>query len=78
MFPCLLILRLKASFNREGGGRGVQDGEHMYTCGGCMSMYGKTNTYCKVKNKNNNNNNKVFFNKMKQNISEKKKNKSLL
>jgi len=25
-------------------GRGVQDGEHMYTCGGFMSMYGKTNT----------------------------------
>ena len=23
----------------EGGGRGVQDGEHMYTCGGFMSMY---------------------------------------
>ena len=29
---------------REGGGRGVQDGEHMYTCGGFMLMYGKTNT----------------------------------
>ena len=28
----------------EGSGRGVQDGEHMYTCGGFMSMYGKTNT----------------------------------
>ena len=28
----------------EGGGRGVQDGEHVYTCGGCMLMYGKTNT----------------------------------
>ena len=28
----------------EGGGRGVQDGEHMYTRGGFMSMYGKTNT----------------------------------
>ena len=28
----------------EGGGRGVQDGEHMYTYGGFMSMYGKTNT----------------------------------
>ena len=27
----------------EGGGRGVQDGEHMYTRGGCMLMYGKTN-----------------------------------
>ena len=28
----------------EGGGRGVQDGEHMYTCGGFMLTYGKTNT----------------------------------
>ena len=28
----------------EGSARGVQDGEHMYTCGGFMSMYGKTNT----------------------------------
>ena len=28
------------------GGRwdGVKDGEHMYTHGGCMLMYGKTNT----------------------------------
>jgi len=26
------------------GGRGVQDGEHMYTRGRFMSMYGKTNT----------------------------------
>ena len=29
---------------REGGGRGVQDAEHVYTCGGFMLMYGKTNT----------------------------------
>ena len=28
----------------EGGRRRVQDGEHMYTHGGCMLMYGKTNT----------------------------------
>ena len=27
----------------EGGGRGVQDGEHVYTRGRFMSMYGKTN-----------------------------------
>ena len=26
------------------GGRRVQDGEHMYTCGGFISIYGKTNT----------------------------------
>ena len=25
----------------KGGGRGVQDGEHMYTRGWFMSMYGK-------------------------------------
>ena len=29
---------------RERGGRGVQDGEHVYTCGEFMLMYGKTNT----------------------------------
>ena len=28
----------------EGGGRRVQDGEHMYACGGFISMFGKTNT----------------------------------
>ena len=28
----------------EGGGRGVQDGEHVYAHGGFMLMYGKTNT----------------------------------
>ena len=27
----------------EGGGRRVQDAEHMYTCGGFMLIYGKTN-----------------------------------
>ena len=29
---------------REEGGRGIQGWEFMYTCGGFMSMYGKTNT----------------------------------
>ena len=28
----------------EGGGRGVQDGEHVYTRDGFMPMYGKTTT----------------------------------
>ena len=28
----------------EGGGRGVQDGEHMYTHGILKSKYGKSNT----------------------------------
>ena len=27
-----------------GEGREVQDGEHVYTRGGCMLIYGKTNT----------------------------------
>ena len=31
-------------WDEEGGGSGVQDGEHVYTCGGFMSMYGKTTT----------------------------------
>ena len=28
----------------EGRGRRVQDGKHMYTCGGFISIFGKTNT----------------------------------
>ena len=28
----------------EGGGRRVQDGEHMYTYGGFILIFGKTNT----------------------------------
>jgi len=28
----------------EVGGRRGSDGEHVYTCGGFMLMYGKTNT----------------------------------
>ena len=28
----------------EKGGRGVQDGEHVFTCGRFMLMYGKINT----------------------------------
>ena len=28
----------------ERGGRRVQDGEHMYTCGGFILIFGKTNT----------------------------------
>ena len=31
-------------WDEEGGERGVQDGEHMYTCSGFTSMYGKTTT----------------------------------
>ena len=28
----------------EGGGKRVQDGEHRYTCGRFISVFGKTNT----------------------------------
>ena len=31
-------------WNGEGGGKGVQEGEHVYTRGRFMLMYGKTNT----------------------------------
>ena len=34
----------------EGGGRRVQDGEHMYTCEGFILIFGKNNTV-KFKNK---------------------------
>ena len=30
--------------NGEGGGRRVQDGEHMYICGGFILIFGKMNT----------------------------------
>ena len=33
---------------QEGCGRGVQDGEHTYTRGRFMLMYGKPIQYCKV------------------------------
>ena len=43
------------STQRDGMGRevggGIQDGEHGYTHGGFMLMYGKTIQYCKVKKK---------------------------
>ena len=32
----------------EGGWRRIQDGEHMYTCGRFILIFGKTNTMCKV------------------------------
>ena len=31
-------------WNGEGGGRRVQDGEHMYTCGRFILIFSKTNT----------------------------------
>ena len=31
-------------WNGEGGGRRVQDGEHMYACGRFILIFGKTNT----------------------------------
>ena len=39
---------------REGGGRRVQDGDHVYTRGGFILIYGKTNTILSSKNNNNN------------------------
>ena len=35
---------LHFSRGMEWGGRRVQDGEHMYTCGGFILIFGKTNT----------------------------------
>ena len=36
-----------AGWYGEGGGKGVRDGEHVYTHGGCMLRYGKTYTNVK-------------------------------
>ena len=43
---CLGLVRLNdpEGWYGEGGGRRVQDGEHVYTCGGLISIFGKTNT----------------------------------
>ena len=38
-------------WNGEGGGRRIQDGEHMYTCGGFILIFGKTNKIMWFKNK---------------------------
>ena len=42
---CLGLVHLNdpEGWDGEGGARGVQDGEHTYTRGGFMLMYGKTN-----------------------------------
>ena len=42
-------LGLPEGWYGEGGGSGVQDGEHLYTLGRFMSMYGKTNTVLQSK-----------------------------
>ena len=36
-------MQLKTKYG-EGGGRRVQDGEHMYTCGEFILIFDKTNT----------------------------------
>ena len=50
----------------EGGGRGVQDGEHMYTHGGFMSMYGKTIKDCKENKYINKTEKIIIINKVKK------------
>ena len=38
------LLAIQGTFKMVRGGRRVQDGEHMYACGGFISIYGRTNT----------------------------------
>ena len=40
----ITVVPLKNTWYGEGGGRGVQDGEPVYTRGRFMLVYGKTNT----------------------------------
>jgi len=40
----LISKTLQEGWYGEGRGRRVQDGEHMYTCGGFILIFGKTNT----------------------------------
>ena len=49
-FPVFFLIHDPEGWYGKGGGRRVQDGEHMYTCGGFISIFGKTNTI-KFKNK---------------------------
>ena len=42
--PKLVLWDDTEGWVEEGGGREVQDWEHVYTRGGFMLMYGKTNT----------------------------------
>ena len=39
----LVVTFMIRKYHGEGSGRRVQDGEHMYTCGRFISIYGKTN-----------------------------------
>jgi len=41
---CNKIHVRQLKWNAKGGGRRVQDGEHMYTCGGFILIFGKSNT----------------------------------
>ena len=45
-YPCLGLVHWDDSegWYGEGGGSGVQDGEHVYAHGGFMLMCGRTNT----------------------------------
>ena len=43
-YPKLVPWDNPEGYGGEGGGHGVQDGEHVYNCGGFILMYGKTNT----------------------------------
>ena len=45
---CLWLVHLGRPRGMVWGGRRVQDGEHMYTCGGFVLMFGKTNTVFQV------------------------------
>ena len=44
--PCLGLVHWDdpEGWTGEGGGRRVQDGEHMYTFGGFILIFGKSNT----------------------------------
>ena len=44
VFGIAFILLLIYIILNVGGGRRVQDGEHMYTCGRFILIFGKTNT----------------------------------
>ena len=47
LFPycgCKIKVNMPEGWYGEGGGKRIQEGEHVYTCGRFMLIYGKTNT----------------------------------
>ena len=43
-YQTIVYMYHREGWYREGGGRRVQDGDHVYTCGRFLLIYGETST----------------------------------